>query len=66
MQLGMEEAGIPPEELDYINAHGKSTHHNDLFETRAVIDAFGEEANKLKINSTKSMIGHVLGAPVRQ
>ena len=62
MQLAMEEAGIAPEEVDYINAHGTSTHHNDLFETRAVIAAFGEAAHKLKINSTKSMIGHLLGA----
>ena len=62
MQLAMEEAGIAPEEVDYINAHGTSTHHNDLFETRAVIAAFGEAAPKLKINSTKSMIGHLLGA----
>ena len=62
MQLAMEEAGIATEEVDYINAHGTSTHHNDLFETRAVIAAFGEAAHKLKINSTKSMIGHLLGA----
>lgn len=62
MQLAMEEAGIAPVEVDYINAHGTSTHHNDLFETRAVIAAFGEAAHKLKINSTKSMIGHLLGA----
>ena len=62
MQLAMEEAGLAPEEVDYINAHGTSTHHNDLFETRAVIAAFGEAAHKLKINSTKSMIGHLLGA----
>ncbi|MBS4979785.1 MAG: beta-ketoacyl-ACP synthase II [Lachnospiraceae bacterium] len=62
MQLAMEEAGTAPEEIDYINAHGTSTHHNDLFETRAVIAAFGEAAKKVKINSTKSMIGHLLGA----
>ena len=62
MQLAMEEAGTAPEEIDYINSHGTSTHHNDLFETRAVIAAFGEAAKKVKINSTKSMIGHLLGA----
>lgn len=62
MQFAMEEAGTAPEEIDYINAHGTSTHHNDLFETRAVIAAFGEAAKKVKINSTKSMIGHLLGA----
>lgn len=62
MSLAMEEAGISPEEVDYINAHGTSTHHNDLFETRAIKRAFGEAAGKVKINSTKSMIGHLLGA----
>ena len=46
----------------YINAHGTSTHHNDLFETRAIKLAFGEHAKDMKINSTKSMIGHLLGA----
>ena len=48
--------------MDYINAHGTSTHHNDLFETRAIKKAFGEAAKNLHINSTKSMIGHLLGA----
>ncbi|MBO4980739.1 MAG: beta-ketoacyl-ACP synthase II [Lachnospiraceae bacterium] len=62
MSLAMEEAGIEPSEVDYINAHGTSTHHNDLFETRAIKLAFGEAAKKVKINSTKSMIGHLLGA----
>ena len=47
---------------DYINAHGTSTHHNDLFETRAIKLALGEAAKSVKINSTKSMIGHLLGA----
>lgn len=63
MQLALKEAGISPEEVDYINAHGTSTHHNDLFETRAIKRAFGEKAARaLLINSTKSMIGHMLGA----
>lgn len=62
MTNALEEAGIPPEDVDYINAHGTSTHHNDLFETRAIKLAFGEAAKKVKISSTKSMIGHLLGA----
>lgn len=62
MEDAMKEAGVLPEQVDYINAHGTSTHHNDLFETRAVKAAFGEAAGKVKINSTKSMIGHLLGA----
>ena len=62
MELAMEEAGITPAQVDYINAHGTSTHHNDLFETRAIKKAFGEAAKDVVINSTKSMIGHLLGA----
>lgn len=62
MRLAMEEAGIAPEEVSYINAHGTSTHHNDLFETRAIKKAFGDAAGQLYINSTKSMTGHLLGA----
>lgn len=62
MTYAMEEAGVKPSEVDYVNAHGTSTHHNDLFETRAIKLAFGEDAKNLKINSTKSMIGHLLGA----
>lgn len=62
MELAMKEAGVKPEEVTYINAHGTSTHHNDLFETRAIKKAFGDAAKKVKINSTKSMIGHLLGA----
>lgn len=62
MQYAMKDAGVAPEEVTYINAHGTSTHHNDLFETRAIKLAFGEHAKDLKINSTKSMIGHLLGA----
>jgi len=62
MTLAMEEAGVAPADVDYINAHGTSTHHNDLFETRAIKLAMGDAANNVKINSTKSMIGHLLGA----
>ena len=56
------DANIKPEDITYINAHGTSTHHNDLFETRAIKLAFGDHAKNIKINSTKSMIGHLLGA----
>lgn len=62
MTLAMKEAGVDPSEVDYINAHGTSTHHNDLFESRAIKLAFGDAAEKVKISSTKSMIGHLLGA----
>ena len=62
MKLAMKEAEVQPEQIDYINAHGTSTHHNDLFETRAIRYALGDAAEKVVINSTKSMIGHMLGA----
>lgn len=62
MEMAMKDADILPEQVDYINAHGTSTHHNDLFETRAIKNAFKENAKNLLINSTKSMIGHLLGA----
>lgn len=62
MELAIADAGIKPEDISYINAHGTATHHNDLFETRAIRLAFGSHAEKLRINSTKSMIGHLLGA----
>ncbi len=62
MKNAVRDAGVSPEEVEYINAHGTSTHHNDLFETRAIKLAFGEHAYQMKINSTKSMIGHLLGA----
>lgn len=62
MSLAMEETGVKPEQIEYINAHGTSTHHNDLFETRAIKMAFGGAAKNVKISSTKSMIGHLLGA----
>ncbi len=62
MTNAMNDAGVTPADVKYINAHGTGTHHNDLFETRAIKLAFGDEAANLKINSTKSMIGHLLGA----
>ena len=62
MSLAIEEGQIQPSQVDYINAHGTSTHHNDLFETRAIKIALGEAAKDVVVNSTKSMIGHLLGA----
>ena len=62
MTNAMSDAGVTPADVKYINAHGTGTHHNDLLETRAIKLAFGDEAANLKINSTKSMIGHLLGA----
>ena len=62
MTNAMQDAGVSPEDVTYINAHGTATHLNDLFETRAIKLAFGDHAKNLKINSTKSMIGHLLGA----
>lgn len=62
MLNALKDGGVAPEKLTYINAHGTSTHHNDLFETRAIKLAFGEHAYDMKINSTKSMVGHLLGA----
>ena len=62
MKLAMEEAGLTPADVDYINAHGTSTGLNDKYETAAIKIAFGDEAYNVKINSTKSMIGHLLGA----
>ena len=62
MEFAMKDAENMPEQVDYINAHGTSTHHNDLFETKAIRLALGDQAEKVKINSTKSMIGHLLGA----
>ena len=62
MELAMEEAEVASSQVEYINAHGTSTHHNDLFETRAIKKAFGDAAKDVVINSTKSMIGHLLGA----
>ncbi len=62
MEYAVAESGAKIEEITYINAHGTSTHHNDLFETRAIKLAFGDHAKDIKINSTKSMVGHLLGA----
>lgn len=61
MKLAIEEAGIQPEQVDYINAHGTSTPYNDLFETNAIKSVFGEDT-KVPVSSTKSMTGHLLGA----
>ena len=62
MEYALKDADLTPEDVDYVNAHGTSTYYNDLFETKAIKLAFGEHAYKLKINSTKSMVGHLLGA----
>ncbi len=61
MQMALDDAGLVPEDIDYINAHGTSTPMNDVVETRAIKTVFGEHAYKLAISSTKSMIGHMLG-----
>ena len=62
MENAIKDAGLKPEDIDYVNAHVTSNHHNDLFETNAIKLALGDHAGKVKINSTKSMIGHLLGA----
>jgi 3-oxoacyl-[acyl-carrier-protein] synthase II len=62
MTLAMKEASLQPEEVTYVNAHGTSTRHNDLSETRAIKKAFGDAASSVHVNSTKSMTGHMLGA----
>jgi len=61
MAMALKSAGIEPEEVDYINAHGTSTYYNDIYETIAIKTVFKEHAKKLAISSTKSMIGHLLG-----
>jgi 3-oxoacyl-[acyl-carrier-protein] synthase II len=61
MQMALDDGGLAPEDVDYINAHGTSTPLNDVVETRAIKTVFGEHAYKLAISSTKSMIGHMLG-----
>ena len=62
MKLALADAGITPEQVDYINAHGTSTHYNDLYETLAIKEVFKDHAYKLSVSSTKSMTGHLLGA----
>ena len=62
MRLALEDAGMKPEEIDYINAHGTATRVNDVIETRAIKEVFGAHAKKLPVSSTKSMHGHVMGA----
>ena len=62
MQSALEDAGLKPEDIDYINVHGTSTHVGDISEAKAIKDVFGEAAYKLNISSTKSMTGHLLGA----
>jgi 3-oxoacyl-[acyl-carrier-protein] synthase II len=62
MKMALDEAGLQPEDIDYINAHGTSTPTNDPIETAAIKKTFGEHAYKLKVSSTKSMTGHMIGA----
>lgn len=62
MKMALKNAGMNPEEVDYINAHGTSTYFNDLYETMAIKSVFGDHARKLMVSSTKSMTGHALGA----
>ena len=62
MQQAIDDAGMKPEDVDYINAHGTSTHRNDLNETLAAKKVFGDHAYKMTISSNKSMTGHLLGA----
>ena len=62
MRLAIEDAGLTPDDVDYINAHGTSTYYNDKNETAAIKTVFGERAYKIPVSSTKSMIGHLLGA----
>ncbi|WP_026582734.1 beta-ketoacyl-ACP synthase II [Bacillus sp. J33] len=62
MKMAIEDGGLQPEDIDYINAHGTSTDYNDKFETLAIKEVFGEHAYNLAVSSTKSMTGHLLGA----
>ncbi len=62
IKMALDDAGLNPEDIDYINAHGTSTYFNDIIETKAIKEVFGEYAYKLTISSTKSVTGHLLGA----
>ncbi len=62
MKMAMKNAGVSAEEVDYINAHGTSTHFNDLYETMAIKTVLGNHAKKVMVSSTKGMTGHALGA----
>ncbi len=62
MNVALAEAGLKPEDIDYINVHGTSTPLGDIAETKAILNVFGEQAYDLNISSTKSMTGHCLGA----